>query len=62
VRGGDPPGSPRSPLRAERRLGEHPPAAGPASPARARVPPRWIPRSPLGAEHASARAALQAWH
>jgi cyclase len=30
--GGRPPGTPRSPLRAERRLGEHPPAAGPASP------------------------------
>jgi len=29
--GGRPPGTPRSPLRAERRLGEHPPAAGPAS-------------------------------
>jgi cyclase len=28
---------PRSPLRAERRLGEHPPAAGPASPARFEV-------------------------
>ena len=33
--GGRPPGTPRSPLRAERRLGEHPPAAGPASPATA---------------------------
>jgi predicted ATPase/DNA-binding SARP family transcriptional activator len=30
---GRPPGTARSPLRAERRLGEHPPAAGPASPA-----------------------------
>jgi cyclase len=35
--GGRPPGTPRSPLRAERRLGEHPPAAGPASPARFEV-------------------------
>jgi hypothetical protein len=32
--GGRPPGTPRSPLRAERRLGEHPPAAGLASPTR----------------------------
>jgi cyclase len=35
--GGRPPATPRSPLRAERRLGEHPPAAGPASPARFEV-------------------------
>jgi cyclase len=34
---GRPPGTPRSPLRAERQLGEHPPAAGPASPARFEV-------------------------
>ena len=35
--GGRPPATPRSPLRAERRLGEHTPAAGPASPARFEV-------------------------
>jgi imidazole glycerol-phosphate synthase subunit HisF len=35
--GGRPPATPRSPLRAERRIGEHPPAAGPASPARFEV-------------------------
>ena len=33
IPGGRPPGTPRSPLRAERGLGEHPPAAGLASPA-----------------------------
>ena len=36
-RGDDPPETPRSPLRAERRLREHPPAAGPASPPRLRA-------------------------
>ena len=36
--GGRPPWTPRSPLRAERRVGEHPPAAGPASPARPASP------------------------
>ena len=35
--GGRPPATPRSPLRAERRLGEHPPTADPASPARFEV-------------------------
>ena len=35
---GRPPWTPRSPLRAERRVGEHPPAAGPASPARPASP------------------------
>ena len=36
--GGRPPWTPRSPLRAEHRVGEHPPAAGPASPARPASP------------------------
>jgi 5-oxoprolinase (ATP-hydrolysing) len=47
--GGRPPWTPRSPLRAERRLGEHPPPAGPAALLPGGTTSR-TPRSPLRAE------------